>query len=136
MLPNYINYPPEEKKLTSKKVSHSTFGKPVAQKVSNETSEFQRDPATEENKEWAEKKVGEKKQIKQPLAEYQKNDYKEGSCHTLLEYGVGRKNVRVLGVGTYAQAKLEGGPYNEKDGLTTKRGFSPFTHVVYLEVLA
>jgi hypothetical protein len=127
---------PPKKLAPPEKEPQPSFGHPAVLKVGvKEKAEFVREPTTEKNKGWGVKDVSGKKQMKQPIAGFQPNDYKEGSRYTLLEYKVGRKNVRVLGVGTYQQAKLEDGPYNEKDGLTIRTGFSPFTHVVYLEVL-
>jgi hypothetical protein len=144
-------YPPEKKKpqpkveekalpkkasASLKKEPHPSFGNPAALNVEQKKPhEYVREPTTENNKGWAVKEVNGRLQVKQPIAAYQYKKYANGSEYTLLEIRVGSKKVRVLGMGTYEQAKLEDGSYNEKDGLTTRTGFSPFTHVVYLEVL-
>ncbi len=113
----------------------SSFGKPLIQKKPEFRDKFNRDPINNSNNGYGPKVVNGKLQVKQPLADWQAHGIEKGTVHTLLEYGVGRKRVRVLGMGTYDQSILDDGHYNSTDGITTVKGFSPFTKVVYLELL-
>ena len=62
--------------------------------------------------------------------------YEKGSILTLWDMGTNtEKNVRVIDMGTYAEAKKYLLPYNAEGGIYTARGFSPFIMTVNLEML-